>query len=231
MIEALVVGAMSTNAYIFTSGDTCLLIDPGGDADAIVDALDKIDKIPSMVVCTHGHLDHIAALGQIVNHYLARGKRPRVAVHELDAKYFGAQAYETHKKSFDSLGIMGSAYFDSLFKPVPAPDLLLKPGAVIPNTTLNVLHTPGHTRGSICLYDSGQMVLFSGDTLFQEGIGRTDLPDGDSSSILKSIADHILLLPEDTLVYPGHGGTTTIAWEKTHNPFFKGLTARMPPCF
>ncbi|TFG65341.1 MAG: MBL fold metallo-hydrolase [Spirochaetales bacterium] len=219
MIEAVVVGSMFTNAYVFTTGDLCILIDPGGDGEKLIAILDRMSLVPDAVLCTHGHLDHIAALGQAMNHFLALGKKPKVAVHELDCKYFGTQAYESHKRSFEGLGIMGEGYFESLFMPVPDPEVILRHDSLFLDSSLKILHTPGHTRGSICLYVPEEGILFSGDTLFQEGIGRTDLPDGDSASILKSIGEYILPLPPDTRIFPGHGNETTIKWEKRHNPF------------
>jgi hydroxyacylglutathione hydrolase len=154
-----------------------------------------------LIVNTHGHLDHVYNNGA----FKQRTGAP-LAIHPADLAFL------------ERLGEMAAAWG---LPPVdsPAPDLLLHDGnkLEIGAFTLDVIHTPGHTPGSICLYGSG--VLISGDTLFRESIGRTDLPGGSFPQLIESIRSRLLVLPDDTAVYPGHGPPTTIGHERRRNPF------------
>jgi glyoxylase-like metal-dependent hydrolase (beta-lactamase superfamily II) len=220
MIEPLVVGMMSTNAYVYTDkADACFIIDPGGDAKKLIKLVEKTGLSLTGIICTHGHLDHTGAVGPIMEYFTGLGQEPFLAVHSRDVHYLGERSEETHRRSFASLGILGTGYFKMIFNPSPEPSVILEEGTPIPHCSLEVLYTPGHTEGSVSLYHREDGVLFSGDTLFSGGIGRTDLPEGSYEKIVSSIREKLYTLPSDVTVYSGHGPATTIGREKKYNPF------------
>jgi len=183
----------------------CLVIDPGLEADALIDFLMANELNPVSVVLTHGHIDHIAGLAPLRERY----PDLKVCIHELDARML------TESRSNLSL-LMGM-----MFRTEPA-DVMLRENDFVEQAgvKLVVLHTPGHSPGGICLYSEEDGVAFVGDTLFAGSIGRTDFPGGSMSQLLASIRDKLFTLPDETKAYPGHGPATTIAQEKAHNPFF-----------
>jgi len=203
IINTLPVGPFEANCYVVGSEKTGegMIIDPGDEADEILSNVASEKLHIGLVVLTHGHIDHIGAVKEVKD-----VTKAIVAIHTDSAKSFTSNA--TNK-------MLGLSY------PVPpAPDRVLKEGDAINIGDLNftVIHTPGHSPGSICLYGEG--VLFSGDTLFREGIGRSDLPGGNTRELMVSL-QRLMTLPPDTVVYPGHGPKTTIGWEKEHNPFLQ----------
>ncbi len=208
-IDRLVLGAYQTNCYILRESEAakdCLIIDTGLQAGELVDFLQRHKLNPVAVVLTHGHADHITGLVAL------RSQFPdiKVYIHKLDAEMLtGAK---------DNLSAMTGVLFSS----EPA-DFSLKEGDVIKqaNIKLDVLHTPGHTPGGICLYSKANGIVFVGDTLFADSVGRTDMPGGSATQLLKSIKEKLCILPDETFVYPGHGPQTTIAQEKANNPFLK----------
>ena len=202
ILEKLVVGPLETNCYVVADEKSKqgLIIDPGYHHTAILDMVKELGLNIEYIILTHGHFDHIAALGKVKE---ATGAK--VAIHcddvkVLEDKFLGA-----------FLGLTGKA--------PPPPDILLKGGEEIKagELTFKVLPTPGHTPGGICLYGHG--VCFSGDTLFNAGVGRTDLSGGDGEQIFKSINEKLMALPDETKVHPGHGPETTIGAERRGNPF------------
>lgn len=199
IVETLVVGDMGVNCYVVWDEQTreALIIDPGADAESIKDILRKKRLSAKFIINTHGHIDHIGADAQL---------GLPIWIHKDDADFLD-----------DSTKNL-SAFFASPQK-VRSPSHLLedKEKIKLGGVTLEVLHTPGHTPGGICLAGGG--IVFSGDTLFFEGIGRTDFPYGSSPDLLSSIKDKLMSLPDDTLVYPGHGPQTTIGRERKNNPF------------
>ncbi len=205
IIEQLVVGPLQTNCYIVGDEDTqeAIVIDPGGDADAILEAVQNLKLDVQWVVNTHGHVDHVMANGEIME---ATGAP--LAIHPDDA-------------SMLSNPLRGFAIFLGKLRPSPAATVLLEEGEQVQvgSIILEVLHTPGHSPGSISLWCATEGVLFSGDVLFNMGIGRTDFPGGSSRVLLLSIREKLFTLPDDTVVYPGHGPRTTIGFERMHNPF------------
>ena len=216
MVISLLVGYFGTNCYIYNQDDSCLVIDPGGDADKIIRHLESSRLIPAGIVHTHGHLDHSMAAGALQKHF----SNLPIAVHWKDAGYFGAGAEVQSRKLLRSLGLAVSlSGVLPLFNPIPDADVLLAEGDRLFGTDLEVIETAGHTEGGCCFYSPQGGVLFSGDTLFAGGIGRTDLPGGSTEALLCNIRTKLLTLPGDTVVYPGHGPETTIAREKEENPF------------
>ncbi len=202
IIETLTVSPYETNCYVVGNqeGGIGIIIDPGDNAADIMRRVAELKLSIKYIVLTHGHIDHIGALKEVKE---ATGAQ--VAVHSADANMLQDKTL---------------AFLLGMRMPKqPEPDILLDDGQKIEvdGLALTVLHTPGHSQGSVCLLGEG--VLFSGDTLFQEGIGRTDLPGGSYEAILRSIKTKLLTLPEETKVYPGHGPPTTIGEEKKFNPF------------
>ncbi len=222
MLIPLVVGPMGTNAYIFSENDeTCYVIDPGGDPDKIQNIIEEKKLHVQGILCTHGHLDHTSAIGSLCKSYWEDSEQFILAIHKKDAAYLGPDSEETHRRSFAPLGILDTGYFSILFNPSPSPTTLLSHGDTVPGTSLEVLHTPGHTEGSISLFHRDEKILFSGDTLFSRGIGRADLPGGDMQALIDSIRNVLFTLPDSTNVYPGHGPNTDIGSEKKSNPFLR----------
>jgi glyoxylase-like metal-dependent hydrolase (beta-lactamase superfamily II) len=222
MIERIIVGLMYTNAYIFQTGQkTCLIVDPGADTEKIISSLTLKNLKPQGIICTHGHLDHVSAIGGLTEHYREQGIDMQVAIHEDDKHYLGATAEKAHRDSLMELGLGGEEYFNALFSPLPEPSVFLKEGEHVFDSELIPIHTPGHTMGSVSLYCESQNLVFSGDTLFFEGIGRTDLNDGDGELLIKSIKEKLFTLPENTRIFPGHGPDTTLEREINHNPFLR----------
>ncbi|MBN2510174.1 MAG: MBL fold metallo-hydrolase [Spirochaetales bacterium] len=220
MVERIVVGQMSTNSYIYSEWrKECIVIDPGGDFEKILSHMAIKNLKPRGIVCTHGHLDHISAAGAIARHYESEELHVPVAIHEKDREYLGKKAEKAHLKSFSGLTSGPEEIFSVFGDDFANADIILEEGDTVFDSTLTVIHTPGHTQGSICLYSESMGVLFSGDTLFFEGVGRTDLHKGDSRALLKSIREKLFTLPEETRVFPGHGPNTTLEREIKNNPF------------
>ncbi len=204
IIERITVGAYGTNCYIIACNRTKsgAVVDPGDEAERIMQAVEKHGLRIEYIILTHGHFDHIGALAKV------RGRTTaKVAIHKKDAHML-----QDPGKSL-------AAFVGNDYEKVYA-DMFLEDGVVLElgDLRLEVIHTPGHTRGGICI-KIGEDVLISGDTLFAGSVGRTDLPGGDFDTLIESIRTKILTLQQDTKVYPGHGIGTTIAREIKNNPF------------
>jgi len=207
-IERLRVGPIGENVYAVAAGGSGFLVDPGDDAEAILRFIAEKGVSVSWIVLTHGHLDHTAAIPGLLAAW--QGPPPGIAIHALDASYLGARGEATNAALFNSIGAPG--FFHSYWKGMPEPSLILADGDLVPGTAFRVIHTPGHSAGSICLYEAASASLISGDTLFRDGVGRTDGPDCDPKALQASLA-RLAALPPETTVYPGHGPKTTIGRE------------------
>ena len=198
-IKSIVVGMMEVNCYIVgdDSAKEVFIIDPGGDYKKIKRLIDADSLKPQAIINTHGHGDHIGADKEF---------NLPIWIHRLDSDFL-----QDPSKNL-------SGAFGFLLKTCPAARLLEDRDILnIGKYTLEVVHTPGHTPGSICL--KGEGVVFTGDTLFCEGIGRTDFAYGSEEDITRSIEKRLLTLDDNYIVYPGHGPSSTIGNERVNNPF------------
>jgi len=198
------------NTYILAAEDgSAIVIDPGcyteDEEQELVSFLDKERLNPVRLLNTHCHLDHVFG-----NAFIAKTYGLQVEIHP------GEQIVLDQALSMSHL-------YGIPMKPSPAPIHTLLPGIPVQlgDDELTALFTPGHSPASVSLYCEKQGFLIAGDVLFQESIGRTDLPGGNMATLLKSIREELFVLPDDTLVYPGHGPHTTIGHERRHNPFLR----------
>lgn len=198
-------GIYEANCYIIYSKNLLegIVIDPGGDEDKILDFINEKNISIKYIVLTHGHGDHIGGVKELTK----RLNLP-LLIHEDDL-----ELVKDATLNLSNIMAMGPTELE--------PDAFLKDGESIEFGDLvgEIIHTPGHTKGGISIKVGNY--LFTGDTLFQGSIGRTDLQGGDFNTIINSIKNKLLILPEDTIVLPGHGGESTIGRERLTNPFLR----------
>ena len=216
--EILPVGWLQCNCSVFgdQEGGEAIVIDPGDEIERILAVLRRHRLKLTLIAVTHAHIDHIGGARK-----LKQATGAPVYLHEADLWLARALPQQAQMIGVPGLGEADVQAFD-------APDALLREGDQIRVGTAagGVLHSPGHTEGSVCLFfpdAGGSKKLFAGDTLFQGSIGRTDLPGGDPDQILRSLQTKLLGLDDDTEVVPGHGPLTTIGRERAQNPFLQGL--------
>lgn len=205
-VHAVEVGPLMVNAYVVEHVPTrkALVIDPGDDAPLLLGALRDRGLAVEAILLTHGHFDHVGGVGEVkaktgARVYLHPGDLERMRTARRQGLLFGLSVPDP-----------------------PAPDVLVEEGDTIPfaDLSLSVLHTPGHTPGCVT-YRMGDQA-FVGDLIFAGSIGRTDLPGGDHEQLLESVRTKIFVLPDETVLHPGHGPATTVGREKRTNPFFAG---------
>jgi len=204
-VEQLPLGALGTNCYLIEQDKNTLIVDPGGDADKLIRMIERRELNPQAILLTHAHFDHIGALDEVRDHF----DLP-VYLHEEEKDWLGDP--EKNGSSFFSMVV-------SQIKAKPADHYIEAGQMTVGDFTFEVRHTPGHSPGSVSLVFKNDGFVIAGDTLFEGGIGRTDLPGGDHATLIESIKKEILSLGEDMQVCPGHGGTTTVEKEKMSNPF------------
>lgn len=207
IFDSIEVAPLDVNCFVLGCEETGegIVVDPGGDADRIADLVARHGLKIRYVLNTHGHFDHVGANRQMVERY----KAP-LLIHRDDAELL-----QLVKSVSQRYGIPGG-------ENSPVPNDYLVDGQEISFGTccLKVLHTPGHTQGGCCFYFEQEKRVITGDTLFADSIGRTDLPGGSHEQLLSSIRSKLFTLPDDVTAYPGHGPATTIGYEKQNNPYF-----------
>ena len=203
-MSKLVVGPVATNCYIVSDENTkeAFIIDPGAEPERIIDKVKEIGVSVKAILLTHGHFDHISAVNELkrefgVDVYIGQEDADLMADMELNVSYMFGMPYAARA------------------------DKILRDGDVleIAGFSIKVLFTPGHTKGGICFYLEKENVVFSGDTIFQQSVGRTDFPTGSARVLSESIKNKLFILPEDLQLFPGHGDSTTVGYEKKYNMF------------
>ncbi|MCL2356866.1 MAG: MBL fold metallo-hydrolase [Defluviitaleaceae bacterium] len=189
------------NIYVYHDGVTAVIIDPGDNFDGVKNFVAEKNLKVKAILLTHGHFDHIYRANEVRELFGAP-----VYAHSNEAKLL--QRADWNRSEYRGLDITVAA--DNFFKDG---DIF----EISDSARFSVIHTPGHTGGGVCYYDRENAVIFTGDTLFRETIGRTDMPTGDHETLLSSIRNKLFSLPDDVKVYPGHEGSTTIAHEKKNN--------------
>ena len=201
IIKSFVLPPIENNNYLIIDeiSKEAALVDRSSMDDSILLELKKQNAILKYVLLTHGHFDHIGGLNELP-------ESVKVLMHSSDMEW--VNEVNTY------LPMIGMPTMD-----IPKIDSFIKDGDIIKlgNLEIKVIHTPGHTQGGVCFYTEN--CLFSGDTIFKESVGRCDLPGGNFDQIVESIEKRIFTLPDETIIYPGHGKTTTVAWEKENNSY------------
>lgn len=204
VVECVVVGGVGTNCYIAHKEDSkhCVVVDPGESGEQIANFLQREEMICDEILLTHGHFDHIHGVDALKN---ATGCK------------IGACEVESPMLEDPNLNLTSQVGPAKCIRP----EHLWKDGqwVEIGELRFQVIHTPGHTKGSCCFYFEEDQVLFSGDTLFMESIGRSDLPTGNGRELIQSLNEKVLVLPNEVKVFPGHGPATDIAYENANNPY------------
>ena len=207
ILKQMIVGSMGVCCYIVACERTgkAAVIDPGGDENKILKEIAANRFTVDAIIATHGHPDHVCG-----NRRIKEATGARIVMHREDSRFFGRPEVGEY---FSMLGM----------EPSPPVDEEVEDGDIITvgEVQLKVIHTPGHTPGGMCLYCAPDLI--TGDTLFVGGVGRTDFPGGSAEQLFASIANRLFVLPEETVVWPGHGyggSRSTIGREKEGNPYF-----------
>lgn len=203
-IKTMILGPLRTNCYLVYNPDMreTLIIDPAGEPQEIVQTLEAEGLTPVAMLLTHGHHDHIGAVADLQDRYGIA-----CLCHPREQKLLENPAWNMS-------GVNGRRPFTVVAKPTMAEGQISLIGYDV-----KVIETPGHTSGGVCYYFPTEQVIFTGDTLFRGTIGRTDLPTGSYEQILHSLREKLMALPDDVIVYPGHGFRSTIGLEKLQNPY------------
>lgn len=203
-IEKFVLGSMGTNCYLLINEESkeLVMVDPATCPDYLVSHIKSNGYTPKAILLTHAHFDHVMGIDGFVKEF-----EIPVYLHEEEKKILG-------DPQLNLSGVFGVSYSYSKVECLVDEQILELAGF-----QFKVIHTPGHTAGGCCYYEEAEGVLFSGDTLFYQNVGRTDFPTGSMSTLVRSIKEKLFCLPDDVMVYPGHDDVTCIADEKVYNPF------------
>ena len=203
-LQSMVLGMVGTNCYFLINKETkeTVIFDPADSGEKIVSWLEREALTPVAILLTHGHFDHIMGAPAIAGHFCIP-----VYAHELEQEILKTE-------SLNSCAMIGTHFSMEA-------DRLLKDGDVLhlAGLDIQVLHTPGHTQGGVSYYIEALKVVICGDTLFESSVGRTDLPTGSMGTLVRSIREKLFVLDDSVTALPGHGGQTTIGWEKKYNPY------------
>ena len=203
-LKRIMVGRIQTNCYLAGDSDTneCIVIDPGDEAEKIAACAESQGRKITAIILTHGHFDHIGAVSYLKSKCAAK-------------VYACLKEKDLLKEPELNLSVNINRRMSE------AADVYVSEGDIIKEAgiELKVIETPGHTIGGVCYYCENDKVLFSGDTLFEMSVGRTDFPTSSSADLVKSVREKLFKLPDDVLVYPGHGGATDIGFEKINNMY------------
>ncbi len=209
-ISTYPLGPVQTNCYIIQDEENnCLIIDPGEESQRIITLIEKMKLSPSAILLTHGHFDHIGAVDAVRDRF-----EIPVYIHENE-EHSLTDPVENGSTRYPGLPLVKNREADYL---------ITEEGKMtVGPFTFEVRHTPGHSNGSISFIFEESSIAIVGDTLFKEGVGRTDLPGGDTKVLLDSIKNKLLTLEDVFTIYPGHGGPTTSGYEKSRNPYLNGF--------
>lgn len=207
-IQRMVLGPVQTNAYLLhdPQSQTTVAIDPAWDGEKIAQLAEQNGWKIQQIWLTHAHFDHLGGVAGIIQ---SLDSPPIIALHADDLPLWHVQG--------------GAQLFGFQMDVIPEPNLYLKHGQIlrVGEVEVEVRHAPGHTPGHVVFYVPSDRVCFCGDVIFESGIGRTDLPGGDFETLMTSIREQILTLPDQTRLLSGHGDETTVAKERIHNPWLQ----------
>lgn len=197
-------GMFESNCYVLWDNKEGVVIDPGADKDRILNVLDKNSISLKYIILTHAHIDHMCSLDII-----REKKNGHVVVHQDDAPALSDPLFN------------GSSFFSGEKRTFNKPEVKVSGGETLEagNMDMKIIHTPGHSPGCICI--QAENCVFTGDTLFKGSIGRTDLGNGSFEDIINSIKSKLMVMDDDMIVYPGHGPSTTIGYERMYNPYIR----------
>ncbi|MDR2149910.1 MAG: MBL fold metallo-hydrolase [Spirochaetaceae bacterium] len=207
------VGPFSTNCYFYmlsAQSSECCIIDPGEEGQRLINELKAAHLVPRIVLLTHGHFDHITALPFLREEY---GQSLEIAIHQADATYLGPDAQSRHCAVFADLPQV-SAFVAQYWKPIPPPSRILSEGDHI--GSLEVLHVPGHSPGSVAFYDKEAGIVFTGDTLFKNAVGSTAFADSDARHLTTSLK-RLAGLAGNPTIFPGHGHPASLTESIQYN--------------